>query len=76
MAEVKVLIADGDRYVGAMVRGLAHIVGGPGVVKGLSSKALLESGFYVLHFANNDDASKFTSVMTRYLPPALARVVE
>ena len=75
MTDVKVLIRDRDRKVGAMVKALAVEVAGYPAVKGAVMGFLQENGYYVFHFPSKRSADKFRDAVSTYLPEKFAVAV-
>jgi hypothetical protein len=76
MSDVTVTITNRDSYVGGMLRGLAHKVGGQNAVKGTSDEFLSKNGFCVFHFVNSDKASEFSDAVRKYIPESLAEIIQ
>ncbi len=74
MVEVKVVIADKDRKVGAMVKALAVEVSGFEAVSGTTKDFLEATGYYVFHFPSEAKADEFRNTVRHYIPSGFARV--
>lgn len=59
MNEVKVIIPNKDRKIGAMVKALAVEVSGFQSVAGTTKEFLKERGFYIFHFPSDTKAKAF-----------------
>jgi hypothetical protein len=76
MHDVKVIITDKDRNVGAMVKALAVEVSGFKAVSGTTKEYLNRNGHYVFHFPYAGDAEKFRLAISKYISTNLAQVVD
>ena len=73
MCEVKVIIPERDRKVGAMVKALAVEVAGFQAVKGTTKDFLRKNGYYVFHFLHASQAEEFRRAVQDYIPRSSAR---
>ena len=76
MQDVKIIITDKDRKVGAMVKALAVEISGFEAVSGTTKDFLSEHGHYVFHFPSADKAEDFRRVVRRYIPTSFAQVAD
>ena len=67
MTEVKVKIADKNKLVGAMARGLAAEIGDFRSVSGATDGRLEIYGFLTFHFQSEDHAQQFRKAISDYL---------
>jgi hypothetical protein len=67
MNEVKVVIQNQDRKIGAMVKALAVEVSGFQAVKGTTKDYLARHGFYVFHFPSDVKAEEFKESVLTYI---------
>lgn len=76
MNDVKVVILDKDRKIGAMVKALAVEVSGFQAVKGTTKEFLRQHGFYLFHFPSTIKAEEFKESVSRYIDSDFARLDE
>ncbi len=76
MLNVKVSIQNKDRKVGAMIKALAVEVSGFEAVKGTTKEFLSANGYYEFHFPYKEKAQEFEEAVGRYIPIALAQVMQ
>ena len=73
---VKVAITEKDRNVGAMIKALAMGVTGFKAVSGTTGEFLQQNGHYIFHFPHADKAEEFRRIVRKYIPEALAQILE
>ena len=66
MYEVKIDIKNKDKYVGAMLKGLAFQISGR-TPKGLTNELLNKQGYYIFSFSKQGHASEFKALSENYL---------
>jgi len=75
MVEVKIVIPDKDKKVGAMVKALAVEVSGYTAVSGATGQSLMIRGHLSFHFPSQGKADDFRDAVQRYISAQFAQVV-
>ena len=68
MIQVKVIIINRDRKIGAMVKALAVEISGYKAVRGATKEFLKENGFFLFSFPEKEKAESFCDDINCYLP--------
>lgn len=76
MPEVRVVIHERNRRVGAMIKALSVEVAGYQSVKGATKEFLKRYGYYVFRFPSLEKANEFKKTVEKYIPESLALVQE
>ena len=76
MIDVKIIIPNRDRKIGAMVKALAVEVSGFVPVKGTTKEFLKDHGFYIFHFPSQMKAEEFKNSVIEYIESRFATIDE
>ena len=76
MSAVKIVIADKDKNIAAMIKALALEVGSYAVVRGATKDFLQEHGCLYFNFFDEYQADKFRTLVRAYVPSKFAQIHE
>lgn len=74
MIDVKIVIKDKDRKVGAMIKALAVEVAGFQAVGGSTKTFLKKQGYYIFHFPHDYQAQEFRKSVKTYISQDLFEI--